>query len=163
MRTWSVVLDSTAETEELGSLLGQEVRRPATIWLCGELGAGKTCLTRGLARGLEVAEDEPVTSPSYTLMNHYHGRLELYHFDLYRLGQVEDLDDLGFDEHLHGNGVTVVEWADRFPERVGGGLRIDMVHHEIDRRAARLQALDEQGVELLRRLVRRWQERGTEA
>lgn len=156
------MLDSAAETEELGNLLGQAARGPVTVWLCGELGAGKTCLTRGLARGLAVPEAEPVTSPSYTLMNHYHGRLELYHFDLYRLGQVDELYELGFDEYLHGKGVTVVEWADRFPERVEGGLRIDMGHHGTDRRAAHLRALDDQGAELLRRLVNRWRERGKE-
>jgi len=104
------------------------VTEPLIIGLRGDLGTGKTCLTQGLARGLGVPEEEPVTSPSYTLMNQYTGRLELHHFDLYRLNGPEDLVDLGFDDYLQGAGVVVVEWAERAPVLETEGLSIRLAH-----------------------------------
>jgi tRNA threonylcarbamoyladenosine biosynthesis protein TsaE len=77
----------------------------------GELGAGKTCFLQGLARGLGVTGD--VTSPTFVLINHYRGRLPVYHLDAYRTGSLTELVDLGLEEMLHGDGVTVIEWADK--------------------------------------------------
>jgi len=113
--------------EKLGALIGEAVKKPATVWLTGDLGAGKTCFTRGFARGLGVPDEEPVTSPSYALMNHYRGRLDLYHFDLYRLLGISEVDDIGLEECLYGDGVTVVEWAERVPRLEGEGFRIEIV------------------------------------
>lgn len=120
----AVTTRSPEETRALGQLLGRLLAGPLLIWLAGDLGAGKTCLTQGLALGLGVAPDEPVTSPSYTLMNHYEGRLSLYHFDLYRLSHPDDLEDLDFSTYAEGQGVTVVEWADRFVQPYAHGLLI---------------------------------------
>jgi len=138
--SWTLDTTSPEQTRELGAALGRLLEPAMVVLLHGELGAGKTCFTQGLARGLEVSEDEPVTSPSYTLMNPYAGRLPLYHFDLYRLASVEDLVDLGFEDYLHGSGVTVVEWADRFPELVLEGLRVHLEHGSDDSRRITLEA-----------------------
>ncbi len=81
--------------------------------LDGELGSGKTCLTRGIAQGLNVPEGLYVTSPSYSLINEYPGRLLLFHVDLYRVQDVGELEELGLDEIMGGDGVAVIEWADR--------------------------------------------------
>jgi tRNA threonylcarbamoyladenosine biosynthesis protein TsaE len=83
------------------------------VALDGELGSGKTCLTRGIAQGLNVPEGLYVTSPSYSLINEYPGRLLLFHVDLYRVQDVGELEELGLDEIMGGDGVAVIEWADR--------------------------------------------------
>ncbi len=114
--TISLLSQSEEETEALGYRLGQQAESGDVLLLDGELGAGKTCLARGLARGLGVPGDTPVTSPSYTLLNQYQGRLPVYHFDVYRLADVEELREIGFEECLYGDGVTLVEWVQRFPE-----------------------------------------------
>jgi len=135
MPSWSVETQSPVQTQKLGVLLGRLLDRPLVILLSGDLGAGKTCFTQGLARGLEVPEAEPVTSPTYTLMNQYGGRLPLYHFDLYRLNHLDDLVDIDFDDYLHGDGVVVVEWADRFPEMEVEGLLVHIEHREDEARS----------------------------
>ncbi len=85
----------------------------------GELGSGKTVLAKGIGRGLE-AEDE-ITSPSFVIMNLYSGRIPIYHFDFYRLNSILQLDDLGLDEFFYGDGVSLIEWADRLGERLPWG------------------------------------------
>lgn len=132
---------------------------PVVLFLTGELGAGKTCFAQGLASGLGVAADEAVTSPSYTLMNHYRGRLDLYHFDLYRLVDPDDLLELGFDDYLGGDGVTVVEWADRFQDLSGGALRMEFSCPGPEVRLITFSAGAGEGESLLTRLTERWAER----
>jgi tRNA threonylcarbamoyladenosine biosynthesis protein TsaE len=83
------------------------------VALSGELGSGKTCLTQGIARGLEVPEKFCVTSPSYSLVNEYPGRIRLFHVDLYRLDNMAELEEIGLDEILEADGVAVIEWADK--------------------------------------------------
>jgi tRNA threonylcarbamoyladenosine biosynthesis protein TsaE len=124
--SWSIDSRSPEQTQALGEALGRLLEPATVVLLSGDLGAGKTSFTQGLGRGLEIPESEPVVSPSYTLMNHYRGRLDLYHFDFYRLVHAEDLLDLGFDEYLCGDGVTVVEWSDRFPELDLEGIRVHL-------------------------------------
>jgi tRNA threonylcarbamoyladenosine biosynthesis protein TsaE len=101
------------QTVDLGECLGKLILPGDFIALTGELGCGKTHFVQGVAKGLGVDPEVRVTSPSYTLLNEYHGRIPLYHFDLYRLGGDADIRDLGFDEYFSGKGVCVVEWADR--------------------------------------------------
>jgi tRNA threonylcarbamoyladenosine biosynthesis protein TsaE len=156
VHSWTLETTSPERTRELGEALGRLLGPSSVVLLHGELGAGKTCFTQGLARGLGVPEDEPVTSPSYTLMNPYEGRLPLYHFDLYRLVSVEDLVDLGFEDYLHGAGVTVVEWADRFPELVLEGLRVRLEHGSENSRRIALEADGEPYGQLLESLRRDW-------
>ncbi len=104
---------SEEETGALGRLLGSLIYRPLVVALEGELGAGKTVFVRGAAAGLGVRSQ--VSSPTFVLMKIYKGRLPLYHFDFYRLAEDEELDELGFDEYLPGDGVAFIEWGDRFP------------------------------------------------
>jgi tRNA threonylcarbamoyladenosine biosynthesis protein TsaE len=102
---------SAAETQRLGACLGRLMWPGAVVCLEGELGAGKTCLTQGLGRGLEVAA--PIISPTFTLIREYRGRLPLFHVDCYRLRDLGDAWALGLDDYLYDDGVTVIEWADR--------------------------------------------------
>ena len=128
----SVVTRSMAETESLGAELATHLAPGDFIALRGDLGAGKTCFVRGVAKGLAVDPTIHVTSPTYTLLNIYYGRLPLYHFDLYRLGEGE-VADLGFEEYFYGDGACFVEWAERLgadmPEE---RLEIAFCHAEND-------------------------------
>ena len=109
--------DSPAETRALGCRLAARLRSGDVLLLLGDLGAGKSELTRGIARGLGVMS--PVASPSFTILNVYdEGRIPLYHFDWYRLNSAEELFEMGMDEYLGGDGVAVVEWPSRCPEAV---------------------------------------------
>ncbi len=115
-----VMLDSGSpeETERIGALLGELLQPGDFIALRGELGAGKTRFARGVATGLGVDPAVPVTSPTYTLLNIYGGRLTLYHFDLYRLSGDEEVVELGFADYFHGDGVSLVEWPERLCEEL---------------------------------------------
>ncbi|MBS3900178.1 MAG: tRNA (adenosine(37)-N6)-threonylcarbamoyltransferase complex ATPase subunit type 1 TsaE [Dethiobacter sp.] len=106
--------DSEQETEDLGESLGRILFPGAVILLNGEIGAGKTVFARGVGRGLGVYV--PIQSPTFTLMNAHSGRLPFYHFDLYRLNSEEELFELGLDEALDGEGVSLVEWAGKFAD-----------------------------------------------
>ena len=111
------VTNSAAETKALGEKLASRLKAGDVVVLEGELGAGKSELARGIARGLGVTET--VTSPSFTILNVYEsGRCPLYHFDWYRLESDEELYELGMDEYLGGDGIAVIEWAERCPEAV---------------------------------------------
>ena len=102
---------SPARTEALGEALGKLLWPGAVIAYEGDLGAGKTAFTRGLARGLGAGE--PVTSPTYTIVNEYlSGRMPLFHFDMYRLGSSEELFDIGWEDYLERGGVCAVEWSE---------------------------------------------------
>lgn len=101
-------------TSHIGYLLAQVLSPGDVVALSGELGSGKTCLVQGICRGLSVSDD--VTSPTYTLVNEYRGRLPIYHFDLYRLEDETSVLDIGFEEYIDGPGVCLVEWADKFPD-----------------------------------------------
>lgn len=110
-----MVLKSTSEetTSKIGKILGRNLQPGTVVALNGELGAGKTVFTRGVAEGLDV--QVVVNSPSYVIMNLYRGRMELYHFDFYRLEEEEELQELGLEEYFYGDGITLIEWADKFP------------------------------------------------
>lgn len=105
--------DSSEYTIHVGRIIGATAERGDVVALSGDLGTGKTCLTQGIARGLEVPEVYPITSPTFTLINEYPGRCILYHFDIYRLTGAKDLEDMGYEDYFYGNGVTVIEWAER--------------------------------------------------
>ncbi len=102
-----------AETERLGEHLAGALGPGAVVALYGELGAGKTAFIRGLARGLGVRDR--VTSPTFTIVNEYEGRVPLFHFDLYRLGGEDELFEIGWDDYLDRGGVCAVEWSERAP------------------------------------------------
>lgn len=108
---------SPAQTRDLGEKLAKLLQPGDVLLLLGDLGAGKSELTRGLAKGLGVTAT--VTSPSFTILNVYdEGRIPLYHFDWYRLNDVEELYEMGMDEFLGGNGIAVIEWPSQCPEAI---------------------------------------------
>ncbi len=107
-----IITKTPQELSYLGNRMAQLVQPGDLIALDGDLGAGKTLLTQGLAQGLEITED--ISSPTFTIIHEYEsGRLPLYHMDVYRLKQPEEMYDLGYEEYFYGEGVTVVEWAQR--------------------------------------------------
>jgi tRNA threonylcarbamoyladenosine biosynthesis protein TsaE len=110
-RTSEVVTRSPAETEAVALELGATLGPGSVVALTGDLGAGKTCFVRGLARGLNVRD--AVTSPTFALIHQYSGDRPLHHVDLYRIGSADAAAELGLEELFDGPGVTVVEWADR--------------------------------------------------
>ena len=113
-----IYLQDSAATEALGKLLGRHAADGDVFCLTGDLGAGKTLLSRGVAEALGVISED-VTSPTFAIMNVYQGtELEVRHFDLYRLNRPEELEDIGFDEYAGGDGVTLIEWAELFSEQL---------------------------------------------
>lgn len=107
--------NSSKETYDCGFRMGQEAKQGQIICLEGELGVGKTVFTQGFADGLGV--DEPICSPTFTIIQEYtQGRLPLYHFDVYRLGSCEEMDEIGYEEYFYSDGVCLVEWGNLFPE-----------------------------------------------
>ena len=118
---------SVAETVNFGKKLGRNLRGSDVIALCGELGSGKTVLTKGIALGLGVRAARDVNSPSYVILKEHKGRLPLYHFDIYRLNNVSQFSTVGYSEYFYGKGVSVIEWADKIIEVLPGDfLRIDL-------------------------------------
>lgn len=109
---------SPEETRRLGTYFGNALDAPAIIGLTGDLGCGKTVFVQGLAKGLAVPQHYPVTSPTYTLINEYPGRLPLFHVDLYRLISTDELSDIGLNDIAGAGGIMVIEWADRLPEGI---------------------------------------------
>ncbi len=95
--------------------MGSILPAGSLIALVGELGAGKTCMAQGIIKGLGVV-DAYISSPSYTLINEYQGRYPIYHFDLYRLDNSQQVEELGYEEYFFGQGVTIIEWADKVRE-----------------------------------------------
>lgn len=106
---------SPAETFELGVQIGKEARPGQVFTLVGDLGVGKTVFTQGMARGLGI--EEAVNSPTFTIVQVYEdGRLPFYHFDVYRIGDVEEMDEIGFEDYVYGEGVSLIEWANLIEE-----------------------------------------------
>ena len=106
---------SEKETYELGFHIGQEARKGQVYTLIGDLGVGKTVFTKGLAAGLGI--QEPINSPTFTIVQIYEeGRLPFYHFDVYRIGDVEEMEEIGYEDYIYGGGVSLIEWADLIRE-----------------------------------------------
>ena len=103
------------ETFDFGKSLGESAKAGTVYTLIGDLGVGKTVLTQGLAKGLEI--DEPINSPTFTIVQVYEeGRLPLYHFDVYRIGDVEEMEEIGYEDYFYGEGVSLIEWANLIEE-----------------------------------------------
>ena len=132
------------ETEQLGERLGAALKPGSVLAYTGDLGAGKTAFTRGLAKGLQVPER--VTSPTFNIVNEYEGgRLPLFHFDMYRLGSADELFDIGWEDYLARNGVCAVEWSENVEEALEEGtIRIDIRRGEHDHQ----RRISIEGVEL---------------
>lgn len=113
--TVEIVTQSAEETIQMGKDLGELLGPGVVVALIGELGAGKTTLAKGIARGLGVADENQVTSPSFVLVNEYQGRFPVYHADLYRLQDAEEVENLGWEEFIFAEGIALLEWAEKFP------------------------------------------------
>ena len=124
--------NSEQDTEDLGRRLGERLEPGAVVAYTGDLGAGKTAFTRGLARGLGVPDQ--VTSPTFTIVNEYEGgRLPLFHFDMYRLGSADELFDIGWEDYLARGGVCAVEWSENVDEALEeDAIRVDIRRGEGD-------------------------------
>ncbi len=123
-----VVTRSPEETAELGTALASKLKPQMVVGLYGDLGAGKTQLIKGICAGLGYAPDK-VHSPTFTIVNHYAGRLPIYHFDAYRVESPEEFYDLGYEDYFFGDGVCLVEWANRVEDLMPeDALRLSLKH-----------------------------------
>lgn len=103
------------ETYQLGVEIGQKAKKGQVYTLVGDLGVGKTVFTQGLAHGLEI--EEPISSPTFTIVQVYdEGRLPFYHFDVYRIGDISEMDEIGYEDYIYGEGVALIEWANLIEE-----------------------------------------------
>ncbi len=153
----SLASRSAEDTRRLGALLGELLVGGDVVCVSGELGAGKTCLVQGIALGLGVDPEIPVTSPTFTLVGEYPGRVALRHADFYRVESYARLDDAGFVDLLDGSGVLVVEWPERFPEALPKE-RLDVTIELVSESARRLQlsCKGERAEQVGRRLCEQW-------
>ena len=152
-RKIQITTRSIRETQDLSQKLGGLVNQPLIIALWGDLGSGKTAFVQGLAKGLEVPDGYYITSPTFTLINEYPGRLPLVHVDLYRLESIDDLEDIGLDELLYGQAVIAVEWADKLTGRQPAEqLQVTMKIIDDDCRKLTLDATGHDEVNLIRTL-----------
>jgi tRNA threonylcarbamoyladenosine biosynthesis protein TsaE len=151
---WTVLSLSAEQTRQLGERCGRSLTRPLVLALIGGLGSGKTVFVQGLARGLDVPAGYYVTSPSFTLINEYPGRLPLVHIDLYRLDADADLEELGMSEVLGAETATAVEWGDKLPAgAVDERLEIRFDIGEDDCRTIHLEAYGQAALSLVEALA----------
>ncbi len=135
--------NSAEATQAFGRALGAQAQPSDFIACNGPLGAGKTTFVQGVAEGLGVGSDYYVRSPTFTLMQEYLGRLPVYHFDFYRLSHADEVWDIGFEEVLESGGVTIVEWADKFPSVLPAArLDIGIIITAVEERQFDLTATD---------------------
>lgn len=113
MKNFNFVSHSETETQKLAEKIGRVLRKNDCLALSGNFGSGKTTFVKGLVRGLKVGKKHFVCSPSFVILKIYHGRLPVYHFDLYRLNDVSDFFNIGFDDFVSGGGISVIEWAEK--------------------------------------------------
>jgi tRNA threonylcarbamoyladenosine biosynthesis protein TsaE len=152
---FSVVTRNENETRALGEKVGALLRPGDFVALYGELGSGKTRFAQGVALGADVNPDTHVTSPTYTILNEYKGTYPVYHFDLYRLGGDTDIAELGFEEYFYGNGICLVEWAERLDSELPDQyLKVYFYHAEGDTRRIEFDWRGERYEEMVRNLIK---------
>jgi tRNA threonylcarbamoyladenosine biosynthesis protein TsaE len=146
------------QTQLLGTYLGRRAQRADVFLLIGQLGTGKTCLVQGIARGLGVKEY--AFSPSFIILREYHGRLPLYHIDFYRLDHAEEITELGLEEYFYGDGVCVVEWAEKGLHVVPRDNLLITIHYSRTSETGRSICLKSQGEHYYELLGKLKKERG---
>ncbi|GAA0062230.1 tRNA (adenosine(37)-N6)-threonylcarbamoyltransferase complex ATPase subunit type 1 TsaE [Clostridium sporogenes] len=104
------IVDSINKTIDIGNFIGSHCNSGDILCLNGDLGAGKTHLSKGIAKGLNIKDN--ITSPTFNIVNEYDGRLKLYHFDVYRVNDPDEIEAIGFDEYIFGEGISIIEWSD---------------------------------------------------
>jgi tRNA threonylcarbamoyladenosine biosynthesis protein TsaE len=126
-----VMVKNEGETYKLGKFIGERLSRGAVLSLNGDLGAGKTHMTKGIAEGMGIKDY--ITSPSFTILNTYDGDIPLYHFDVYRIDDIREMYEIGFDEYIYGNGVCVIEWGSMVEELIPeNSIKLSIVKLEDD-------------------------------
>ncbi len=153
--TFSLISESPIDTIRIGEILGQLLDKGDVVLLSGDLGAGKTCLTQGIVKGLD--SKDIARSPTFVIVAEYAGRFPIYHMDLYRLDQMQGVDDLYLDEYLYGDGVCLIEW----PPKDDSILPVRSLLIEIDKvdeetRGFKFISRHESLTELLRNFERNW-------
>lgn len=124
--------NSAEETFALGRQIGQQAKAGEVYTLVGDLGVGKTVLTQGVAAGLGI--EEPVNSPTFTIIQIYDvGRLPFYHFDVYRIGDVEEMDEIGYEDYFYGEGVCMIEWANLVEEILPAGHKQITIEKDLNK------------------------------
>ncbi|MDM7997019.1 MAG: tRNA (adenosine(37)-N6)-threonylcarbamoyltransferase complex ATPase subunit type 1 TsaE [Acidobacteriota bacterium] len=131
---------SPEETQKIGAEIGRSLPIPGIVLLRGDLGAGKTTLTRGIAQGLGLADTSLVNSPSFTLVNVYQGICPIYHVDLYRLEGARDLYSIGLDDFMGSEGVTIIEWSERLTDKIEDATEVEITDAGDDQRLLRIYA-----------------------
>ena len=150
------ILKTDQNTIEAGQKIGEFLSSEFCIFLCGDLGSGKTTFTKGLAKGLKISEDYYITSPTYSIINEYPGRLKLCHIDLYRIEEVFELDEIGMDEIMdQENTVIAIEWPEILDNNSSYSydLKIDFSVHENFSRKISIFASGRKGSNLLEKLL----------
>lgn len=143
---------SEQETKQFGERLSKCLKPGDIICLNGELGSGKTTLVKGIAKGLEVKEGK-VNSPTFVLMNIYNGKMPIYHFDLYRINDNEQMAPLGFSEFFYGEGISVIEWAERLSGFAPKDcLKIQLKHKKENERDLKVSAIGRRSKEIVKKL-----------
>lgn len=123
-----IIIKNENDTKEFGLKLAEQLKAGDVVALVGDLGTGKTTLSKYIAQGLGI--DEVITSPTFTIVQEYHqGRLPLYHFDVYRIGDIEEMYEMGYEEYFFGEGVSVVEWADMIEEIIPEDAKIIFIEY----------------------------------
>lgn len=149
METLTFYTSSYEETMTIGSTLANLLKGGEVLTLEGDLGAGKTTFTKGIAKGLGIKRT--VNSPTFTIIKEYQGKIPLYHMDVYRLEESDE--DLGFDEYFYGNGITIVEWAHFIKESLPEDLlKVEMVYDGENRRVITFKPKGEKYIELCKEL-----------
>ena len=135
------ITNSPEETIQLGKEIGSRLNPGDIIALKGNLAAGKTTITKGIAFSLDIKD--VITSPTYTLISEYYGKMPLYHMDMYRIGSIEEFEMLGVDEMLFGSGVTVIEWSERIEDYLPENhIVVDIQRQEDGRRDVIIEGID---------------------
>jgi tRNA threonylcarbamoyladenosine biosynthesis protein TsaE len=149
-----VVLSTSARiTMSLGRNLAKLVKGGEIIGLRGELGTGKTTFVRGFCEGIGVNQTAWVRSPTFTLINEYHGRLPVYHIDLYRIGRAEEIEALNLREYLYSDGVSLIEWIERLPpDEIDEYLEVTLAHNNGSKRQVAFTAHGKQYEEMVEQL-----------
>ena len=122
---------SEQETYELGRRLGEQASAGDVFTLEGDLGVGKTIFTKGFAKGLKI--EEAISSPTFTIVKEYYGRMPLYHFDVYRIGDPSEMEEIGYEDYFYGNGVTIIEWPELIEELIPENAHWIHIQKDLDK------------------------------
>jgi len=126
----------------MGVRIGKKLRRGDTVCLSGDLGSGKTTLVKGIGKNFGLAERD-ITSPSFILISEYDSVIPFYHIDLYRLDAMSSIDDIGIEEYISGDGIAVIEWADKFKEKIKCSVNVILEYREGNTRKVIIEGIDE--------------------